>query len=342
LEQSKFVVERLLEHREEGIPLTRQAILFRATHNSDALEVELGRRNIPFVKWGGLRFLEAAHVKDLLAFLRILENPHDELSWMRVLQLLDGIGPGRARQAIEHVQQSQDGPRSLVTWKAPTASRKAVDDLARLLHELTSATPELVLAAQIDRVRRFYQPLFEKRYEQAEMRLRDLDQLELLAQQASGRAAFLADLTLDPPVSTGDLAGPPLLDEEYVVLSTIHSAKGCEWDVVYLIHATDGVLPSDMADGEAALEEERRLLYVATTRARDRLYISYPLRYYHRKHALGDGHSFAQLSRFLTPELFPLFERQGCERMQPQTACEPGSAVPVTESVRARLDRLWG
>jgi DNA helicase-2/ATP-dependent DNA helicase PcrA len=173
------------------------------------------------------------------------------------------------------------------------------------------------------------------------MRLRDLDQLELLAQQASSRAAFLADLTLDPPVSTGDLAGPPLLDEEYVVLSTIHSAKGCEWDVVYLIHAADGVLPSDMADGEAALEEERRLLYVATTRARDRLYISYPLRYYHRKHALGDGHSFAQLSRFLAPELFPLFERQSCERIQPATACEPGSAIPVTESVRARLDRLW-
>src|SRR5262249_44695510 len=174
-----------------------------------------------------------------------------------------------------------------------------------------------------------------------EMRLRDLDQLELLAQQASGRAAFLADLTLDPPMSTGDLAGPPLLDEEYVVLSTIHSAKGCEWDVVYLIHASDGVLPSDMADGQEELEEERRLLYVATTRARDRLYISYPLRYYHRKHPLGDGHSFAQLSRFLSPELFPLFERSGCDRVQPEVVIESGPAVPVTETVRARLDRLW-
>src|SRR5262249_50969676 len=121
----------ILERREEGVALTRQAVLFRAAHNSDALEVELGHRNIPFVKWGGLRFLEAAHIKDLLAFLRILENPRDKLSWMRVLQLLDGIGPGRARQAIEHVQQSQDGPRSLLTWKAPAASRRAVDDLAR-------------------------------------------------------------------------------------------------------------------------------------------------------------------------------------------------------------------
>src|SRR5262249_24405888 len=116
---------------------------------------------------------------------------------------------------------------------------------------------------------------------------------------------------------------------------------GCEWDVVYLIHAADGVLPSDMADGEAALEEERRLLYVATTRARDRLYILYPLRYYHRKRPLGDGHSFAQLSRFLAPELFPLFERHACDRPQPEIGCEAGSAVPVTESVRARLNRLW-
>jgi DNA helicase-2/ATP-dependent DNA helicase PcrA len=199
----------------------------------------------------------------------------------------------------------------------------------------------MTLAAQIDRVRRFYMPLFEKRYDQPEMRLRDLDQLELLAQQASGRGAFLADLTLDPPMSTGDLAGAPLLDEEYVVLSTIHSAKGCEWDVVYLIHAADGVLPSDMADGEAALEEERRLLYVAATRARDNLYISYPLRYYHRKHTLGDGHSFAQLSRFLSPELFPLFERSSCDRIQHEVEFKSGTAGQVAESVRARLDRLW-
>jgi DNA helicase-2/ATP-dependent DNA helicase PcrA len=341
LEQSKFVVERILECREEGVQLTRQAVLFRAAHNSDALEIELSRRNIPFVKWGGLRFLEAAHIKDLLAFLRILENPKDELSWMRVLQLLDGIGPGRARQAIEHMQQSQEGLRSLLTWKAPAGSRKEMEALVHLLHDLSGASAEGTVAVQIDRVRRFYMPLFEERYDQPDMRLRDLDQLELLAQQASSRAAFLADLTLDPPVSTGDLAGKPLLDEEYVVLSTIHSAKGCEWDVVYLIHAADGVLPSDRADGEAELEEERRLLYVATTRARDHLCITYPLRYYHRKHVLGDSHSFAQLSRFLPPELFPFFDRSGCDRIQPELAIGSGRDVPVTESVRARLDRLW-
>ena len=173
------------------------------------------------------------------------------------------------------------------------------------------------------------------------MRLRDLDQLELLARQASSRASFLADLTLDPPVSTGDLAGTPLLDEEYVVLSTIHSAKGCEWDVVYVIHAADGVIPSDMSATGAELEEERRLLYVALTRARDRLVITFPLRYYHRKHPLGDSHSFAQLTRFLPPELFPLFERSGSGIGSEETPLDGGLAFPVGESVQARLGRLW-
>jgi DNA helicase-2/ATP-dependent DNA helicase PcrA len=341
LEQSRVVVDRILDNREEGIPLVKQSVLFRAGHNSDALEVELSRRNVPFVKWGGLRFLEAAHIKDLLAFLRVLENPRDELSWMRILQLLEGIGPGRARQAMEHVQQSQNGPSALAGWKAPAAARTQVQELVRLLQELGREGAEPPLASQIERVRRFYIPLFQKRYEQPEMRIRDLDQLELLAQQATTRAAFLADLTLDPPVSTGDLAGPPLLDEEYVVLSTIHSAKGCEWDVVFLIHAADGVIPSDMSNSTAELEEERRLLYVAMTRARDRLDVVYPLRYYHKKHTLGDAHSFAQLSRFLPPELYPLFERSGCDRGKPNLEAAELPATSVIEQVHERLQRLW-
>jgi DNA helicase-2/ATP-dependent DNA helicase PcrA len=341
LEQSRFVVDRILETREEGTPLVKQAVLFRAGHNSDALEVELSRRNVPFVKWGGLRFLESAHIKDLLAFLRVLENPRDELSWMRVLQLLEGIGPGRARQAIDLLRENQDRPQALLSWKVPAAAQNSVQDLVRLLEELTAGGMEPPLAGQIERVRRFYTPLFEKRYEQPQMRVRDLDQLELLAQQATSRATFLADLTLDPPVSTADLAGPPLLDEEYVILSTIHSAKGCEWDVVYLIHAADGVIPSDMSNSDAELAEERRLLYVAMTRARDRLYIIFPLRYYHRKHVLGDAHSFAQLSRFVTPEMGALFERSGCDRKQEDlTALDPPPAS-VMESVNERLEELW-
>jgi DNA helicase-2/ATP-dependent DNA helicase PcrA len=341
IEQSNFVVDRILQLREEGIPLTRQAVLFRATHNSDALEVELSRRNVPFVKWGGLRFLEAAHIKDLLAFLRLLENPRDELSWMRVLQLIEGIGPGRARQAVHELQQSESAFDVLARWKVPAAAQAHTQKLAILLRELVTSEPEIPVAAQIERIRQFYAPLFEQRYDQPEMRVRDLDQLELLAQQAPSRAVFVADLTLDPPLSTGDLAGPPLLDEEYVVLSTIHSAKGCEWDVVFVIHAADGVIPSDMSTSDLELEEERRLLYVAMTRARDQLYITFPLRYYHRKHALGDSHSFAQLTRFLPPALLAHFDRCGVAVAEDSASISPLPGPPVAESVQSRLRRLW-
>jgi DNA helicase-2/ATP-dependent DNA helicase PcrA len=337
--QSSFVADAILAHREEGIGLMKQAVLFRASHNSDALEVELARRNIPFVKWGGLRFLEAAHIKDLLAFLRILENPRDELSWMRVLQMLDGVGPGRARQAVQHMQRTTAALDALRTWDRPPAAAEQLTTLLDLLHEL--AQPDRPLRTQIERIRQFYGPIFDKRYEQPEMRRRDLDQLELLAQQGRDRATFLAELTLDPPVSTGDLAGPPLLDEEYVVLSTIHSAKGCEWDVVYLIHAADGVLPSDMANSPDDLEEERRLLYVAMTRARDRLLLTWPLRYFHRKHPLGDAYSTAQLTRFVPPELFPHFERRATGNAPPSDLPLSSSGTPVAETVRARLEKLW-
>jgi len=341
LEQSKFVVERMLQHREEGISLMRQAVLFRAGQNSDALEVELNRRNIPFVKWGGLRFLEAAHIKDLLAFLRILENRLDELSWMRVFQMCDDIGPGRARQAVNHLLANPNDPDALLTWKPPPAACGQLQDLAKLMRALGGKQTELPLVVQIERIRQFYSPIFEQRYEQPQMRLRDLDQLELLAQQSTSRAAFLADLTLDPPRSTGDLAGTPFLDEEYVVLSTIHSAKGCEWDVVFVIHAADGVLPSDMVSTEAELEEERRLLYVAMTRARDRLYVTFPLRYYHRKHPLGDSHSFAQLSRFLPPEHFPLFERMGRAPGSDDAIFDGAAVEDVSTRVQSRVNRLW-
>jgi DNA helicase-2/ATP-dependent DNA helicase PcrA len=239
------------------------------------------------------------------------------------------------------MHQGEEMFQRLATWPAPAVARKQIDELAELLQGLTRLGADVPVTVQIERVRRFYGPIFLERYEEAQMRLRDLEQLELLAQHAPSRATFLADLTLDPPISTGDLAGPPLLDEEYVVLSTIHSAKGCEWDVVYLIHAADGVLPSDMSNSEAELEEERRLLYVAMTRARDRLHIAFPLRYYHRKHALGDNHSYAQLSRFLPPEMFPLFERHSAMTTEPGADAAGTTSVALAEIVQARLRRLW-
>jgi DNA helicase-2/ATP-dependent DNA helicase PcrA len=294
------------------------------------------------VKWGGLTFLEAAHIKDLLAFRRILENPKDDLSWKRILQLLDGIGPGGARQVLHHLQENNFAYQAMTTWKPPPAARSQVQELVRLLLELAGSEAVRPLTAQIERVRRFYAPLFERRYEQPELRVHDLDQLELLAQQASSRTAFLADWTLEPPTSTGDLAGPLLLDEEYVVLSTIHSAKGCEWDVVYLIHAADGVLPSDMSQREAELEEERRLLYVAMTRARNRLYVTFPLRNFHRKHPLGDSHSFAQVSRFLPPEIHDQFERIGVTPVEQHIPVSSPPVGRVSQGVQARLRGLWG
>jgi len=302
-QQDEYVIDRVLEHYEQGVPLREQAVLFRAAHLSGSLEVELTRRNIPYHKYGGLRFLEAAHIKDLLAFLRVLENPLDEMAWFRALQILDGIGPSTAARIIQHVAEQDRDPRSLRSFAAPPAAREGMSALADVMDDLVP-NPAMAPASQVERVREFYQPLLPKLYENATARARDLDNLEQIASGYRSRRRFLVDLQLDPPTSTSDLAGPPAKDEDWLVLSTIHSAKGCEWDAVYLIHAADGFLPSDMSTGsEEEIEEELRLTYVAMTRARDFLYVTWPLRYYHKWHALGDRHSYAQLCRFFSEDV---------------------------------------
>ena len=307
-EQCDAVCRTVLEHRERGVPLKGQAVLFRAAHHSDLLEVELARRNIPFVKYGGLKFMEAAHVKDTLALLRVLENPYDEVSWFRVLQLPEGLGPATARRLMDQigVREPRDDRSPLVKLldHPVEAPRAAVEGLQGLRSALAGCLDESALppAGQVERIRSFLEPVIARKYESPAARLRDLDQLELLATGYSSRGRFLSEVTLDPPSSTGDLAGPPLLDEDYLVLSTIHSAKGLEWDVVHVIHAADGMIPSDMSTGDdAEIEEERRLLYVAMTRARDALHVTFPMRYYRRPRGLEDPHSYAQLSRFLEP-----------------------------------------
>ena len=309
--QSADVCETVLAHREEGVPLKEQAVLFRAAHHSDLLEVELARRNVPFVKYGGLKFLEAGHVKDTLAVLRVLENPTDEVAWFRVLQLPEGMGPATARRLMTQIgvgETSEDErgnalvkllDHSLEVPKAAIIGVQSMRSAMRGCMDEDVMTP----AAQLERLRPFLEPIIAHRYDAAGARLRDLDQLSLLAQGYPTRGRFLSELTLDPPSSTGDLAGQPLLDEDYLVLSTIHSAKGLEWDVVHVIHAADGMIPSDMATGDDdEIEEERRLLYVAMTRARDALHVTYPMRYYRRPRGLEDPHSYSQRSRFLDPE----------------------------------------
>jgi DNA helicase-2/ATP-dependent DNA helicase PcrA len=347
-EQSDAVCRHLLEHREQGVALRRQAVLFRTGHHSDLLELELTRRNIPFVKYGGLKFLEAAHVKDTLALLRILENPLDEVSWYRVLQLLDGVGPAGARRLMAEL-----GVRRDTGDRGPTPLRRLLDDAPEVP---PSAEREFALlrgaladcddgganpASQIERLRRFLEPTFERHYESAAARLRDIDQLEALAAGAPSQARFLSELTLDPPTSTSDLAGPPLLDEDYVILSTIHSAKGGEWDVVHVIHAADGMIPSDMATGnDESVEEERRLLYVALTRARDMLYVYFPLRYYRRPRGLDDAHAYAQLTRFLPPQVRSLFD-EVAPPVDEQERARDGGPTGSPSEVDELLASLW-
>ena len=316
-EQCDSVCESVLAHREEGVALKEQAVLFRAAHHSDHLEVELTRRNIPFVKYGGLKFMEAAHVKDTLAIMRVLENARDEVAWFRVLQLPEGMGPATARRLMDAigVRAPDDAGSPLVRFldEPVEVPRSALDAVQQLRSALRGCADETVLppAAQIERLREFLAPVFARRYDASAARMRDLEQLAALAAGYEARGRFLSELTLDPPSSTGDLAGPPLLDEDWLVLSTIHSAKGLEFDVVHVIHAADGMIPSDMATGDDdEIEEERRLLYVALTRARDALHVYRPMRYYRKPK--GDPHSYSQLSRFLEPaEVRVTFEEIG-------------------------------
>ncbi len=348
-EQASGVCEAVLDARERGLALKRQAVLFRAAHHSDLLEIELARRNIPFVKYGGLKFLEAAHVKDVLACLRILENPDDEVSWFRVLQLLDGVGPATARRlaASLGVAEPRDGgapsPLRVLLDSPPKVPPAAREGLSRLLEvvRLLDHAPEPPVATQLQRIGWFLEPAFVRLYPSAASRLRDVEQLAVLAGGARSRSSFLADLTLDPPASTGDLAGPPLLDEDWLVLSTIHSAKGCEWDEVHVIHATDGNIPSDMATGDAEqIEEERRLLYVALTRARDALFVHVPLRYHTGGRPMSDRHSYAQVSRFLPEQVRSNFDERTSftddERTVAREDIERGS-----NHVDAFLAGLW-
>jgi DNA helicase II / ATP-dependent DNA helicase PcrA len=334
--QVEYVVSEILAQREAGVPLQKQAVLFRASHHSDALEVELARRNIPFVKYGGLKFLEAAHVKDTLSILRLVENPRDEVAAYRVAQLLPGIGPAAAQRVVRHLAAAQWSLSSLASFTPPAAAAHDWPELATLLTELAGAP----WGAQLGRARRWYQPHLERLYDHALMRAQDLDQLEMLASQAPSRERFLSELALDPPQATGADAGPPLLDEDFLILSTIHSAKGQEWDAVFVLNAVDGCIPSDMATSTPAeIEEERRLLYVALTRARDRLHVLQPLRFYvHGQRRFGDQHVYAPRTRFVPDDVLALFERVA---HGPVAANDEGLPAAARIDVAARLRAQW-
>jgi DNA helicase-2/ATP-dependent DNA helicase PcrA len=339
--QAEYVAEHILLHREAGIPLRRQAVLIRTSHHSDLLEVELGRRDIPFVKFGGLKFLEASHVKDLLCVLRWVENPRDSMAGFRVLQLLPGFGPTKAKLALDHLEQHSFAFEHLPAFRPPAPARNDWGPLCALLSALRNASTDW--SGQVGMARSWYRPHLERIHDSAAIRDSDLEQLEALSANYPSRQRFLTELTLDPPDATGDEAGPPHLDEDYTILSTIHSAKGQEWDVVFVLNASDGCIPSDMSTANPEqIEEERRLLYVAMTRARDHLYLVHPQRFYKRQqHRHGDSHVYAPLTRFLPDESLAFFERdqRSAMRQSGDVAPTPAAArIDVTSKLRSMWD----
>jgi DNA helicase II / ATP-dependent DNA helicase PcrA len=338
--QAVFVADRVLEQREAGIELRRQAVLFRASHHSARLEIELARRNIPFAKYGGLKFIEAAHVKDVLAILRWAENPRDTIAGFRALQLLPGIGPTTAKKATAYLGENGFDLRQLASFAPPTAAALAWPDFCRLVRDLHNGA--LAWAGQIGAVRLWYQPHLERLHDYAAARTGDLEQLEQIAIGHPSRERFLAELTLEPPDASGANAGRPHLDEDFLILSTIHSAKGQEWHAVYVLNLVDGCIPSDMATAKSAqIEEERRLLYVAMTRAKEHLYLIQPLRFFRtQQHRFGNGHIIVPRSRFLPDDIMSLFTREVAS-MPTGAGDILKTQAPVSVDVGARLRGMW-
>lgn len=340
-EQTELTIRGILAAREQGILLRRQAVLFRASHHSLMLEAELARRRIPFHKYGGLKFIETAHVKDLMAFLRLADNPRDVVAGTRILPLLPGIGPKRARQLMVILVDAGGRFDVWRQWKPPEAAADLWRQLVALLEQLAKEDGDL--PGQVLRVRNFYSPLLDQLYDHPQPRRRDLEQIELISHRYRNRRRMLLEMALDPPGSTQDLPGDPLLDDDYLVLSTIHSAKGLEWDCVHVIHATDGNIPSDMATAAPdEIEEERRLFYVALTRAKTQLYVYTPLRYYQYRPGVSDRYGFAQRTRFLPPEVAIHFDlRVSCLDEEEGDDRTPPVATLRSADVRQRTKGLW-
>lgn len=311
--EAEYVVESILANRELGMQLKEQAVLFRGSHHSDRLELELVRRNIPYVKYGGLKFLEAAHVKDLLSVLKWAENPKNEVAAFRVLKLLPGMGPSNAARCFEHLAVGDYLFSSLKNFRAPAASSNEWPAFCELLSSLSNSDLESSgWQSQLGGVRRWYQPHLERLYDGLDTREADLEQLEQISGRYPTRERFLTELTLDPPSAAGDLAGDPLLDEDYLILSTVHSAKGQEWESVFVLNVSDGNFPSEFATGKPEMiEEERRLLYVAMTRAKQSLSLVAPLRYHvTQQRRDGDKHVYGARSRFMTASLMATMEKR--------------------------------
>ena len=339
-EQARWVANRILEQREAGLLLKSQAVLFRTSSHSAALELELMRRQIPFVKFGGLKFLEAAHIKDLLAILRFAQNPRGRMAGFRVVQLMAGIGPALATRLLDTMAQSSDPGATLASFQMPAGAASEWQIFVQMYRTLQAAqTP---WPADVELAKRWYLPQLERLHEDHAQRRADIDNLEHMASSYPSRERFLSELTLDPPEATSDLSGPAHRDEDYVILSTIHSAKGQEWTSVHVLNVVDGCIPSDLStETQDEIEEERRLLYVAMTRAREHLHLLVPHRFYVTQQAVrGDRHLYASRSRFIPDALAKKFETVLWPPAAPDTSGAAHSG-PASIQVRERARSAW-
>jgi DNA helicase-2/ATP-dependent DNA helicase PcrA len=338
--QARFVAQQILDSREAGVPLKNQAVLFRASHHSAQLEIELTRRNIPFVKYGGLKFLEAAHVKDMLSILRWCENPRDRVAGFRAVQLLPGIGPSAAAKILDQVEAEPHATDVLYDIKVPKAAAQDWPAFTKLVEQMRQG--ETTWPVELELVQEWYAPHLDRIYDDAPLRAADVAQLGQIAAGYGSRERFLTELTLDPPEATSGRAGAGLKDEDYTVLSTVHSAKGQEWRIVRILNAVDGCIPSDRATGTSEeIEEERRLLYVAMTRAKDELDLIVPQRFFtHQQAKLGDRHVYASRSRFIPDSILGMFATRNWRDATEgpiKVARQAGSSVDVAAS----LMRMW-
>ena len=340
-EQARWVVNRVLEHREAGLTLKSQAVLFRTSSHSAALELELVRRNVPFVKFGGLKFLEASHIKDMLAILRLAQNHRGRIAGFRVTQLIAGIGPATAAKIFDMMDQADDPVASLKAFLPPSSAAGEWQSFVQLYVALRN--PKLAWPADIDLAKSWYLTQLDRIHDDAQVHAADVEQLAQLAAGYASRERFLTEITLDPPEATSDRSGPPLLDDDYLILSTIHSSKGQEWKSVHVLNVVDGCIPSDMSTGSSAdIEEERRLLYVAMTRAKEHLHLIVPQRFYVKQQPMnGDRHVYATRTRFIPRGMASHFEE--CVWF---SADQSGTRTPMPDSVkmlvRERARKTWG